>query len=446
MEPKRSFVTAIAVVAVLMIPVRLVQAQHKDHEPPKYYVFNLGDPGGGNVAVAASINNIGWIAGDAYQAGNTTEHAELWLGTTFDLGTLGGPNSAVAWPNKNNRGELAGIAETADVNPLGEAWSCAQANFPTITNHVCLGFVWEDGVMSPLPPLPGGVDSYAAGINNHGQVAGWAENGVHDPTCNNAPPVSQFLQFEAVVWGPELGQLTQLSPLSPDPDSAATAINDRGQVVGISGLCANAVGGTSAQHAVLWEPDGKPINLGNFDGGVAWNTPTAINNRGQVVGFGNQARTQGGAFNPVAFFWDKEHGIRSIAPIGDDTNSWAWGINNHGVVVGQSFGGADDPFGRAFVYEHGSITDLNALIQSNFSLHLELANDINDEGEIVGFARDTNTDATVAFLAVPAYGPDSQARAARPADSSLPNMVVPESPCPQPGTFGRFGLEGTGRR
>ena len=199
---------------------------------------------------------------------------------------------------------------------------------------------------------------------------GWAENGVHDPTCNNAPPVSQFFQFEAVVWGPELGQMTQLSPLSPDPDSAATAINDRGQVVGISGLCSNAVGGTSAQHAVLWEPDGKPINLGNFDGVVAWNTPTAINNRGQVVGFGNQARTQGGAFNPVAFFWDKEHGIRSIAPIGDDSNSWAWGINNHGVVVGQSFGGPDDPFGRAFLYQHGSITDLNALIQPNSSLHL----------------------------------------------------------------------------
>src|SRR4029077_13340300 len=95
MQTKRSYVTAIALLAVLMIPVRLVQAQHKDHEPPKYYVFSLGDPGGGDVAAAASINNIGWIAGDAYQAGNTTEHAELWLGTPFDLETLGGPNSAV---------------------------------------------------------------------------------------------------------------------------------------------------------------------------------------------------------------------------------------------------------------------------------------------------------------------------------------------------------------
>jgi len=51
--------------------------------------------------------------------------------------------------------------------------------------------------MSSLPPLPGGLDSYAAAVNNQGQVAGWAEDGIHDPTCN----LPQVLQFEAVVWG-----------------------------------------------------------------------------------------------------------------------------------------------------------------------------------------------------------------------------------------------------
>src|SRR5258708_7380374 len=395
MRPKvLTCVTLVATISMLAISARPAEAQQEENQPPKYYVFNLGDPGGGSVAAAASINNIGWIAGDAFQTGNANEHAELWVGTPIDLGTLGGPNSAVAWPNRNNGGQIAGIGETADMNPLNEAWSCAQANFPTITNHVCFGFIWEDGVMTALPPLAGGIDSYAAGINNHGQVAGWAENGVHDPTCNNEPPVSQFLQFEAVVWGPNLGEITQLSPLAPDPDSAATAINDEGQIVGISGLCSNAVGGKSAQHAVLWRnKNTPPINLGNFDGGLAWNTPTAINNRGQVVGFGNQQGSPAIAFNPIAFVRGREHGIQPIAPVGDDTNSWAWGINGQGVVVGQSFGGADDPTGRAFLYEYGRITDLNTLIQSNSSLQLELANDINDEGEIVGFALDTYTNA-----------------------------------------------------
>ena len=440
MQPKMlKRVTAIAAVCTLSISIPISAAQEA-RQTLRYYVFNLGDPGGGNLAAAASINNIGWIAGDALQAEGGNVHAELWIGTSFDLGTLGGPNSAVAWPNKNNRGQIAGIAETAEMNPLNEAWSCAQANFPTITNLVCFGFLWEAGVMTALPPLSGGIDSYAAGINNKGQVAGWAENGVHDPTCNNTPPVNQVLQFEAVVWGPKLGEMAQLSPLAPDPDSAATAINDKGQIVGISGLCANAAGSTSAEHAVLWENKyAPPIDLGNFDGGLAWNTPTALNNRGQVVGFGNQQGSPANSFNPIGFFWDRAHAIQPIPPIGDDKQSWAWGINERGQVVGQSFNlitGA----ARAFLYEKGLLTDLNALIQPNSSLQLLLANDINDAGEIVGFALDTNTNATVAFLAVPVYSGNQSS--AHLGETNFYSKAATESGRrPFAGTFSRFAVD-----
>lgn len=439
MQLKDLKLAAIVATATLAFSVQPAEAQQENHQLPRYYVFNLGAPGGGNSAAAASIDNIGWIAGDGLQAGDMSEHAELWIGVPIDLGTLGGPNSAVAWPNKNNRGQITGIAETADANPFNEAWSCAEANFPTITNHVCFGFLWEAGVMTPLPPLPGGIDSYAAGINNLGQVAGWAENGVHDPTCNNTPPANQVLQFEAVVWGPKLGQKAQLSALAPDPDSAATAINDRGQIAGISGLCSNAVGGTSAEHAVLWENKyAPPINLGNFDGGVAWNTPTALNNRGEVVGFANQQGSPASSFNPIGFFWDKEHGIRPIPPLGDDTNSLAWGINEHGQVVGQSFN-SNTGAARAFLYEDGQLTDLNGLIQPDSSLQLQLANDINDEGEIVGFALDTNSNATVAFLAVPVYGTNQATRVAQ--DNFLSRPESGDIRSPFAGIFSRFVIE-----
>jgi len=435
----------IGIVAVSTSFVSAQRAGAQDaKQPPRYYVFNLGDPGGGTVAAAASINNVGWIAGDSFESGNTNEHAFLWVGVPVDLGTLGGPNSAVAWPNKNNHGQLAGIAETADMNPLNEAWSCALANFPTITNHVCFGFTWEDGVMTALPPLPGGNDSYAAGIDNKGQIAGWAENGVHDPTCNNTAPINQVLQFEGVVWGPHLGEMTQLSPFGSDPDSAATAINDKGQIVGISGLCANAAGSTSAEHAVLWENKyAAPIDLGNFDGGLAWNTPTAINNRGQVVGFGNQQGSAATAFNPIGFFWNEHHGIVAINPIGDDTNSWAWGINHRGQVVGQSFN-LNTGAARAFLYEDGKATDLNTLIQADSSLQLQLANDINDEGEIVGFATDSNTGATVAFLAVPVSG-GNQSFASRSDGGRGQTSMPQQTHRPLAGVFSRFANAASSR-
>ena len=441
-----TFLTAIATIFLFTFSVRIAQAQQAK-QPPRYYVFNLGDPGGGSGAAAASINNLGWIAGDALQPGNANEHAELWVGVPIDLLTLGGPNSAVAWPNKNNHGQVAGIAETADMNPFNEAWSCALANFPTITNHICFGFVWEDGVMTALPPLPGGIDSYAAAINNKGQIVGWAENAVHDATCNNTPPFNQVLQFEAVVWGPEVGQMTPLSPLGSDPDSAATAINDKGQIVGISGLCDIAAGNTSAEHAVLWQNKySAPIDLGNFDGGLAWNTPTAINNRGQVVGFGNQQGSPASAFNPIGFYWDNLRGIQPIPAIGDDKNNWAWGINSHGVAVGQSFASpASLPAGRAFIYENGVATDLNTLIQADSSLQLWLANDINDAGEIVGFAQDTNTGAVVAFLAVPVDS-GNQFTASR-SERTFRNQRIPEGARrPFVGTFSRFASGSVGSR
>jgi uncharacterized membrane protein len=93
--------------------------------------------------------------------------------------------------------------------------------------------------MTPLPPFAGGYNSYATGANNRGQVVGWAENGVHDSTCNTA---FQILQFRAALWEPN-GEMRELPPLPGDSTSAATAINDKGQVVGISGACGIAVGG-----------------------------------------------------------------------------------------------------------------------------------------------------------------------------------------------------------
>ena len=220
-KPRPDLIVILAI-STLAIPGSLATAQQARQPPPRYYVLNLGDPGGGGLAAASSINNLGWTAGYSWETGNLNQHAFLWAGTPIDLNTLGGPNSVVAWPNKNNHGQIAGISETADMNPLGEEWSCAQANFyPFITGHICLGFIWQDGVMTALPPLPGGIDSYAAGINDRDQVVGWAENGVHDPTCNSTPPINQVLQVTvATRWVEALAKL-------PKSQDALVAISRR---------------------------------------------------------------------------------------------------------------------------------------------------------------------------------------------------------------------------
>ncbi len=358
-----------------------------------YGVTNLQSLGGTS-SIGSSVNDRGWVAGHSNLPDDQTRHATLWRnGALTDLGTLGGPNSAVLWPVKNLRGTVTGIAQTAEPDPLGERWSCGFF-FPaaTGTGYRCLGFKWKDGVMTPLPTL-GGTHGFATGSNNLDQTVGWAENTVRDSTCV-AP---QVLQFRAVVWGPRTGQIRELPPLPGDSVSAATAINDRGQVVGISGICDQAAGRFSAIHNVLWE-DGKPIDIGDL-GGVAWNTPMAINQRGDVVGFANASAADGADFNPRAFLWIKGRGIRDLGTLPGDATSQALGINEWRQVVGQSCDAEGNC--RAFLWRNGVMTDLNKLVAHGYDDVLLTANDIDNFGRITGQGFDDDAGQYVAFLARP---------------------------------------------
>src|SRR5262249_57391142 len=137
------------------------------------------------------------------------------------------------------------------------------------------------------------------GANHRGEIVGWAENTVHDPTC--VPP--QVLQFRAVEWGPGPDEIRELPPLPGDTVSAATALNSRGQVVGISGICDRAVGRFSAIHAVLWEK-GTVADIGNLGGG-AWNTPMALNEWCDVACSSDITAPGGAAFNSPTFLWTR---------------------------------------------------------------------------------------------------------------------------------------------
>lgn len=369
------------------------------HDRVLYRVTNLDSLGGGSSA-GNSINNRSWVAGFSSVSDESAVKAALWRDLTpQDLGTLGGLNSAVLWPVKNERGMISGVAETDTDNPLLEAWSCS-AFFPTVTRKICQGFVWKDNVMSPLPPLPGGYNSFATGTNNRGQTVGWAENGVVDSSCT-AP---QVLQFRAVVWEHNGESITDLPPFSGDSTSAATAINDRGQVVGISGICGSSVGRFSATHAMLWYR-GTATNLGTL-GGIAWDTPMAINSHGDVVGFCNTSAADAGLFRAHAFLWTEEEGMQDLhtLPGLGHTLSQGLGINKRGQIVGMSCapGFADC---RAFLIDDdGVMQDLNDLVVPGYTGHLIFANDINDRGEITGAAFDPATGDTVAFRAVPTHG------------------------------------------
>ena len=410
-----AFVARLVVVLVLAaLPMSV--AWGADGGETRYQVTNL-DSLGGTPSEGNSINNLGWIAGPSELAGNAVRRATLWRdGEPQDLGTLGGLHSNVLFPVKNVRGLITGIAETAEPDPLNERWSCSRF-FPSRTGNICRGFVWRNGKMRPLPTL-GGSNGFATGSNNRRQVVGWAENTVRDPTCSQVD--EQYLQFHAVIWGPGRRQIKDLPPLPGDSASAATAINDLGQVVGISGRCDRAFGRFSAIHSVLWK-DGVPTNIGDL-GGVAWNTPVAINRRGDIVGFSNTSPADGGSFRAQAFLKLAGQPIQNLGTISpDETLSQALGINEARQVVGIS---CTPGFAscRAFIWEDGVMRDLNGLVAPGYSDQLITANDINDLGQVTGRALEQGTGAEVPFVATPADGdPDDAGSAA--AAPQLPESV-----------------------
>lgn len=256
--------------------------------------------------------------------------------------------------------------------------------------------------MTPLRTL-GGINGYASGTNDLGQIVGWAETRKHDRTCTAVThfPNSfyQVLQFKPVVWESN-GRVHELPTLPGDPDGAATAVNNREQVVGISGTCDQAVGRFTAAHAVIWE-HGTVTNIGNF-GGISWNTPTAINNRGEVAGFANLPGDTNGQFQAIGFVWTKGRGLTKILPLRGDTNALANGINDRGQVVGASFN-ANTGASHAFIWQNGRTMNLNCFLPPNSRLYLLSANDIDDRGRIVGQAlvKGTSPAQKPAFLAIP---------------------------------------------
>jgi probable HAF family extracellular repeat protein len=164
------------------------------------------------------------------------------------LPTVGGNNGQAS--AINNRGEVAGYAETSVVDS-----GCPPFK---ITSAV----MWEKGKAVALPTVGGDLDGVAFGINNQGQAVGYSG--------------SCIAATHAVVW--KNNTAVVLQDLGGTKSNIAFVINNRGQ---IAGKVRSADGTTYV--AALWQPDGTLTNLGILPGDFAA-FATGINNRGQVVG------------------------------------------------------------------------------------------------------------------------------------------------------------------
>jgi probable HAF family extracellular repeat protein len=184
----------------------------------------------------------------------------------------------------------------------------------------------------------------------------------------------------------------QVMFLGPRTQVQATAINNRGQIVG-----SMAVNGTP--HAFLWE-DGTFTDLGlagsavdiSNNGAIVGNycaggvcqgfllqkkrltglgtfSPSGVNSRLQIAG---NAPASDGQIH--AFLWQKG-AARDLGTLSGTNSSRANGINEAGQIVGVAISPLNFA-SRVFLYDHNVMRDLSILGN---------ASSINNRGEIAGF-------------------------------------------------------------
>ena len=312
---------------------------------------------------------------------------------------------AVACAGCGDRAWALGAYEIIDLGDLGGMFSRARAingeglvvgeSLLPLSGVVQRGFLWQDGVMSDLATLGGG-SSQAADINRSGTICGWAQDaaGLVRPTlwqgmaptelpglggtsgaawglndAGTAVGNSQLAGggYHATVWtGNGVEDLGTLG----GSYSVAYDINNQGSTVG------TASDSEGRERACLWEAGGA-VDLGSLSNGE-WIAARAVNDSGQVILWG----TPPGEDGNHAAFWsgDLASPVTDLGTFGG-TDSWAFGLNNLGFVVG--WAAKDTGIYEAFVWDGTVMAGLGTLGGLYSSAY-----GINDQGIIVGFAHD----------------------------------------------------------
>lgn len=221
------------------------------------------------------INDTGTVVGTTYINGQA--YGTIWDGSGTRL--LGSGSYAMAI---NNAGEVVGgngqafIDANGQLQPLdtgaGVDWSAAYAvndagmvaGDGQLANGTFRGIVWSpDGSMTLLGTL-GGPSSQATGVNNSGEVVGFAS-------------LANGYQHAFALDGATMMDLGTLGG-----SSYAYGVNDSGEVVGYSYLA------DGQQHAFLYD-DGVMFDLNALlpkDSGWELLAAYGINASGQITGVG----------------------------------------------------------------------------------------------------------------------------------------------------------------
>ena len=305
--------------------------------------------------------------------------------------------------------------------------------------------VWKKGLITDIAvPGLGGANSEAFGVNAQGQAAGLAETTTSDPNGEDFCGFGTHVICLPFTW--RLGVMTPLPTLGGN-NAEGGQINNQGEVAGnaentkLDSTC--PIGGPQVfqEKPVVWE-NGKIKRLDTFHGDPdGW--AFGINDHGQVVGASGVCSTLNddtGVYilSRHALLWNKG----TVTDLGNLGGTGAFGpgnvagaINNRGEVVGTSDLKGDKTF-HAFLWtRREGMKNLGTLYGDVDSAGLG----INEVGDVVGVSFDEDGDPR-AFLR--RNGVMTDLNTLTPADSPL--YLLFAHGIDSRGEIVGFGVDGAG--
>lgn len=308
-----------------------------------YVITDLGTLPGFATSRATAINNRGQIVG--------------WAETTNDL------SRAFLWEQGVIKGIILPESTESLASGINEAGDVVGSMIVNGERHafVCQADQVVDlGRIDSVPRL-GAPGNYVPGVslNDRGQVTGRL--------------ILADGQYRSFLR--DQGRMIYFGMGEEGRIYASSGINEHGQIVGQS--LRDGQGST----AFLWQ-DGKVTDLGTLGGNRS--SATAINERGMVIGWSTVAG--GSLSNAHAFVWQAGT-LQDLGNLGGQPTR-AYGLNASGQIVGYSSDAAGRPV--AFVWENGRMASLNELVDPASGWRLTVANAINDHGQIVAYGSRSN--------------------------------------------------------
>lgn len=174
------------------------------------------------------------------------------------------------------------IADVLDINDAGLAVGHTSSITPTGVSSVSAVSIQGSQVSSLVAPATF-ARTHARGVNNAGLIVGDADNGTNPCSWLNVDSV-------AVKWSGSKVSTLPMPAAGGVWSTSATDVNDRGEIVGL-GVRADWTFGP-----VLWRNAGDEAVfltdlIRDFGGMMSIERVEAINNKGQMVGWGYQADT-----------------------------------------------------------------------------------------------------------------------------------------------------------